>query len=166
MSTLPSVNAIPQQGEIKKPVSAKKEFEHLVREIRTIAAKTRVFSGDLVQELLNETKVAANTQRNWSLAGSAAQVGIPLIAAAIWAASSGSNPQIVENIFQIGSKAGDAAHGACNATQYGYQATNQKIQQTISHYNAFDQRMQSLVQTLDGAQQRMQQQALEEASNR
>ncbi len=147
-----------------KPISSKKEFEKLIRDIRSIAAKTRVFSGDLVQELIKETNSSAESQKKWSLIGSGAQLAS--LVGAIGVLAKGGDAKETEQLLQMISKGGDFGQSACGAAQYGYQATSQKIQQALSHYNTFDQRMQSLVQSIDSAQQRLQQKEMEEASNR
>lgn len=137
------------------PISAKKEFELIIRSIRRIAASSRAFSGELIQALTNETKSLAETQERYSWAGSAAQVSIP-IALLLWKGID----------LQIGTKFGEAGQAAFSSAQFGHQASSQRIQQALGNYNAFDQRMQSLMSTIDSMQQRLQQKEMEEASNR
>ena len=147
----------------EKPISPKREFEQLIRSIRSIAAKTRVFSGDLIQELIKETESSASSQKLYSVFGTVAQLAAP-VAFALVALQSESKD--IAQWFQSGTKVGDIAQTAFGATQFGYQANGQRIQQALSQYNTFDQRMQSIIQSIDSAQQRLQQQETEEASNR
>lgn len=164
--------AMKEAASAVKPISQKKEFEQLIRSIRTIAANTRAFSGDLINEINKQTEASANDQTKKSRYGSAAQLGSPIVALIAAAALSYFGKMESKDILswvQAGSKVGDGIQGLFGLfglSQFNHQANSQRNQQALSHYNSFDQRMQSIIQSIDSAQQRLQQKEMEDASNR
>lgn len=161
--------AMKEAASAVKPISQKKEFEQLIRSIRTIAANTRAFSGDLINEINKQTEASANDQTKKSRYGSAAQLGSPivaLIAAAALSYFGKMESKDISSWVQAGSKVGDGIQGLFGLSQFNHQANSQRNQQALSHYNSFDQRMQSIIQSIDSAQQRLQQKEMEDASNR
>jgi hypothetical protein len=144
----------------EKPFSAKREFEQIIRSIRSIAAKSRMFSGELIEELVKQTQSSGNTQWRYTVGGAFAQLGITV---AVFAAAQKTgftkNKKLEQMLsaLNIGTTCGNMAQSALSANQFSYQAEGQKIQQALTQYNTFDQRMQGLISNIDAAKQRVQQ---------
>ncbi|MBP7074448.1 MAG: hypothetical protein KBA81_03580 [Rhabdochlamydiaceae bacterium] len=149
-----------------KPISQKKEFEQLIRSIRTIAANTRAFSGDMIKQLNDQTESSAKWQKWISGIGSVLQIGAAAGLAPVLLKMEKIKPEEFMQWLQNGSKIGDGIQGIFGLSQLSHQAESQRNQQALSHYNSFDQRMQSIIQSIDSAQQRLQQKEMEDASNR
>jgi hypothetical protein len=152
-----------------KPESAKKEYDRLIREIRTIAANSRLISGDFVDEAIKQTKDSADTQIAWSRGGTVSQLLVQAAGIAVSGMGLKSGDMKLEQTLQLvtlAGKIGDVFQGACSTTQVDQQANQQRIQQAIAHYNAFDQRMQALIQAIDTDEQRRQQAEQEQFMSR
>jgi hypothetical protein len=161
--------AMKEAASTVKPISQKKEFEQLIRSIRTIAANTRAFSGDLIFEINKQTDASANGQIKKGKWVAGSQLGLPLaafVASSALAWFGKIELKDVSSWMQAGSKAGDVIQGIFGLSQLSHQAESQRTQQALSQYNSFDSRMQSIIQSIDSAQQRLQQKEMEEASNR
>lgn len=147
------------------PISAKREFEYLIRDIRKIVAHSRTFTGDQTQGLLTELESSFKSQKRTSYLGSALQFSIPAVAALI-AADKGASVDAISQILQLSMKVGDVAQTVTGASAYDYQAKQGVINQALSQSNAFDQRMQSFLQTLDQALQLIRQQEMDQSNFR
>lgn len=158
--------AMKEAASTVKPISQKKEFEQLIRSIRTIAANTRAFSGDFIHEINKQTDESAKWQKLKSGTGSVLQLGAAALLAPILLKMGRIKPDELMQWLQTGSKIGDGIQGIFGLSQLSHQAESQRNQQALSHYTSFDSRMQSIIQSIDSAQQRLQQKEMEEASNR
>src|SRR3990167_3631335 len=97
------------------PISAKREFENLIRDIRKIVAHSRTFTGDQSQALLTELESTFTSQRNWSYIGSALQLSVPVLATLI-AADKRNSAEIISQTLQVSMKAGEAFQSMAGAS--------------------------------------------------
>ncbi len=161
--------AMKEAASTVKPISQKKEFEQLIRSIRTIAANTRAFSGDLIKQLNDQTEASAIEQKTSGKKAYNSQMRITaasVLLAPLLVKVGMIKPENLMSWVQGGIKIGDGIQGIFGLSQLSHQAESQRNQQALSHYNSFDSRMQSIIQSIDSAQQRLQQKEMEEASNR
>lgn len=157
---------IPQKAATTAaPISAKREFENLIRDIRKIVARSRTFTGDQTQGLLTELETTFKSQRNTSYLGSFFQVSVPALASFIMF-DKGASADAISQMLQISMKVGDVAQTVTGASSFDYQAKQQVINQALTQSNAFDQRMQSFLQTLDQALQLVRQQEMDQSNFR
>ncbi len=147
------------------PISAKREFENLIRDIRKIVAHSRTFTGDQSQALLTELESTFTSQRNWSYIGSALQLSVPVLATLI-AADKRNSAEIISQTLQASMKVGEVFQSLAGASTFDYQAKQQVIQQALTQSSAFDQRMQTFLQTLDQALQLIRQQEMDQSNFR
>lgn len=147
------------------PISAKREFENLIRDIRKIVAHSRTFTGDQSQELLAELESTFKSQRNTSYLGSALQFSIPALTVLI-SADKGVSIEAISKLLEISMQVGKVAETITGASAFDYQAKQQVISQALAQSNAFDQRMQSFLQTLDQALQLVRQQEMDQSNFR
>lgn len=156
-------NALQNEAALPvKPPSPKREFEKIIREIRTLFSQSRAAAGVFIDELIKQAEAAIPSQKdsntraaNVSLAGSfiGAALGHTFIA-----------KEGLQVGFQMGSKLGEGANLYNTAQQVDHQANQQRIQQAISHYSTYDQRMQTVIQAIINFIQRQQQMDQEQAA--
>lgn len=143
------VNQNPEIAQAK-PASAKKEFMNLLRSIKGIVAKSRVFSSDFINASQADMEnLGTRQERNGY------KQAFFLVAGGV-----------VGNIYfkeRGGEKLGDALQLFFQASGSDIQSVQQRLQQNMNYQNTFEQKAQTLIQTITNFEQQERQKELEQA---
>jgi len=154
------VSSVEQKSQNSQPpVSAKKQFERLIRDIRMIAANSRTFTGEMTKDLVNQFEDSSDKQKKWSNIGALIQFSVPLLAAFVAV----DKRQDVPFWMEVGNKVGNLGSTWASGPQLDHQVNGQRIGQAQGQLQAFDQRIQSFMQSIDQALQTLRQQEIENA---
>ena len=155
-----NITPVTQNPEISqaKPASAKKEFMNLLRSIKGIVAKSRVFSSDFI----NASQVDMEGQGTKQQYIGFFQAGA-LVLGTMAGPKLGSYVTKEFGGEKLGEKLGDILQLIPQAFGADIQSVQQRLQQNMTYQNTFEQRAQTLIQTITNFEQQERQKELEQA---